>query len=170
MAPQQLYANNSSRNAAVNSQAISVDYTLVYPGLLPDNPLYVLKVLRDRLVGFFISDPLKKSAFDLLQADKRLNAGVYLSQEPKIDEGLIVSTISKGENYFSESIDQLDLAKKQGGVVGVQVNTLEIAGKKHMQVLYDLQQNMPSTARAALQREINRVTDFEKRVVEVAKG
>ncbi|HSW97310.1 MAG TPA: hypothetical protein VLF89_05800, partial [Candidatus Saccharimonadales bacterium] len=34
-----------------------IQYDLPYPGLLPDNPLYSLKVLRDKIVEFFISDP-----------------------------------------------------------------------------------------------------------------
>src|SRR3989344_6985739 len=52
------------------------EYTLPYPGILPDNLLYPIKVFRDRIVSFLISDPLKKAEFNLLQADKRLQAGV----------------------------------------------------------------------------------------------
>ena len=38
-----------------------VDYELPYPGLLPDSPLYFLKISRDRLIEFMIGDPIKKS-------------------------------------------------------------------------------------------------------------
>lgn len=47
-------------------------YTLPYPGLLPNNPLYFLKSFRDVLLEAMISDPSKKSQFYVLQADKFL--------------------------------------------------------------------------------------------------
>src|SRR3989344_1770388 len=77
----------------------SVDYDLPYPGLLPDHPLYFLKMMRDSAIGFLISDPLKKAEFDLLQADKRLNSGLYLLHNDKDKNAeLAQSTISKGED------------------------------------------------------------------------
>jgi hypothetical protein len=84
--------------------APNVTYDLPYPGVLPDNPLYGLKAVRDRIISFLISDPLKKSEFDLLQADKRVQAGLFLLHREKPDVGLAISTISKGQNYFEEAI------------------------------------------------------------------
>src|SRR5579883_115828 len=66
----------SSQSAAVSPTGVP-DYVLPYPGILPDNPFYFLKVLRDRLILFFISNPTKKSSFYLLQSDKRLEASWY---------------------------------------------------------------------------------------------
>src|SRR5438309_421306 len=51
---------------------VSISYQLPYPGMLPDNPLYFLKVIRDGVWSFLLSNPLKKADFDLLQADKRV--------------------------------------------------------------------------------------------------
>ncbi|MBF8250036.1 MAG: LPXTG-motif cell wall anchor protein, partial [Candidatus Levybacteria bacterium] len=68
----------AAAQTATPSSNQEVNYELPYPGLLPDSPLYFLRVTRDKLVSFLISDPLKKAEFDLLQADKRLNAGIYL--------------------------------------------------------------------------------------------
>src|SRR3989344_5431146 len=65
----------------------SVEYNLPYPGLLPDSPFYSLKSLRDKIVSFLISSPLKKAEFNLLQADKRLNAGLYLFNSAKQNGG-----------------------------------------------------------------------------------
>jgi len=91
-----------------------VDYTLVYPGILPDNPLYIFKAIRDGLVRMFISDPKQKATFDLLQADKRLSASIML-QTKKGSEDTIVTTVSKAENYFSFAVGEASVARQQGG-------------------------------------------------------
>src|SRR5580692_5886046 len=67
--------------ASSSSQQIApsqVDYQLPYPGLLPDNPLYFLKMIRDNLTAFFIGKPLDKAQFDLLQSDKDVQSGYLL--------------------------------------------------------------------------------------------
>src|SRR5581483_4884765 len=89
-----------------------VVYTMPYPGLLPDSPLYPLKAFRDKVVSVLISDPQKQAEFDLLQADKRLGAGIALLKKNKKDYKLAESTIDKGENYFGLAIDKTKEAKK----------------------------------------------------------
>lgn len=125
-----------TESALQNSGQARVEYTLPYPGILPDSPLYFLKAARDRVVVFFISDPFKKAEFDLLQADKRLSAGIALFEKGKKD--LSESTISKGENYFEDGIKNLKEAKKQGRDVGGLLNTMDLSAKKHLEVLSDL--------------------------------
>ncbi|PIZ98613.1 MAG: hypothetical protein COX78_02915, partial [Candidatus Levybacteria bacterium CG_4_10_14_0_2_um_filter_35_8] len=68
----------AEKTMSPNPAATMDNYELPYPGLLPDHPLYFLKMTRDKIIGFFISDPIKKAEFDILQSDKRLSAGVYL--------------------------------------------------------------------------------------------
>src|SRR6266480_33070 len=48
------------------------DYQLAYPGMLPDNPLYKIKVLRDKIMEKLIIDPQKKIDYYLLQTDKQI--------------------------------------------------------------------------------------------------
>src|SRR5882762_5216642 len=100
--------------ALLSPSPTPVEYQLPYPGLLPDNFLYKLKTFRDKLVEFLISDPLKKTEFEILQADKRYNAGLYLYRADPKKEEMIMSTLSKADNYMSEAIGSLSLAKKQG--------------------------------------------------------
>jgi hypothetical protein len=164
-----LAATSSSSAQPTPSQLVNVNYDLPYPGLLPDNPLYVLKVMRDGIVGFFISDPMEKSKFDLLQADKRLNAGVYLSQEQKVNEGLVVSTISKGENYFQEAIGQLSQAKMQGQSIGNQAGILETAAEKHVYVIHQVAASLSPSSQKALKGEAARAVAFEKMVKQTAQ-
>ena len=74
--PVVVFAQDSGTQAA-GLVPSPINYPLAYPGILPDNPLYPLKMLRDRIVFFLINDPFKKAEFNLLQADKRLGAGLF---------------------------------------------------------------------------------------------
>jgi hypothetical protein len=55
-----------------------VSYDLPYPGILPGSPVYSIKLLRDKIVELMTGDPLRRTAFYLLQADKRLSASLLL--------------------------------------------------------------------------------------------
>lgn len=166
--PQPLYAETSSPSALPTMPSQAVDYTLPYPGLLPDNPLYVLKVFRDRLVGFFISSPLKKSEFDLLQADKRLAAGYYLVKEPGHKTSLTVETISKAENYMNDAVGALSEAKMEGLPINDTRGTLLTALAKHETVVSQVMQLLPS-AKGQLAGELTRVKNLEKSVASMSK-
>lgn len=145
----------------------TVDYTLPYPGLLPTNPLYPLKTFRDKVISLVIADPKKKSEFDLLQADKRLNAGVYLLKEGNKNEKLAVETISKGENYFFLSLAQIKLAQKQGENITDMRDHLRNASLKHQQVLEDLEKQVDSPYKEELQKEEQRVKGFENSAMDL---
>jgi hypothetical protein len=175
--PQAQYAEDSSMSATVSPTPMQVNYNLPYPGILPDNPLYVLKVFRDRLISFFISDPLKKSAFELLQADKRLQAAFYLEkkdlsigrQGSKEDE-LVGSTLSKGENYFEESLTSIKAAKQMGEDVNPQITRLQSAAVKHMLVIEDMQLSASPALQKVLSQQRRRLESFEKMVSALAKN
>lgn len=138
-----------------------VDYTLPYPGLLPDSPIYFLKTARDRIISFLISDPLKKAEFNLLQADKRLAAGVYLANKNKY--GLANTTISKGENYFESAIAKAEEAKKLGFVVSSLAANLQNSARKHQEVIKELEEKTKGELRAKFGQEAKRAAEFEKK-------
>ena len=140
-----------------------VDYQLPYSGLLPDSPLYFLKVARDRISDFLISDPLKQAEFDLLQADKRLNAGVSLFDKGKQD--LAEVTISKGENYFEKAIQNIETAKKQGQDTSSLLEKIQRSVKKHQEVLKSLEKTAPQNIRAGINSLLKRSRDFENKVI-----
>lgn len=143
--------------------AAPVEYTLPYPGLLPDSPLYPLKTFRDKVISFFITDAKKQAAFDLLQADKRLSAAQILVQE-KSSQQLISQTASKGENYFGDAVVNVTTAKKQGMFVNDFLGTLQTAGLKHEQVLLQMAQTTKGQLRQNLLDDVVRVQKFEKQV------
>lgn len=152
---QEKSAQDSTASATPTPEVI--EYQLPYPGILPDSPLYIFKTARDRIVAFLISDPLKKAEFDLLQGNKRLNAGAILFKKGQDKEELAQSTISKGENYFESSIQNLQLAKKQGMNTDEMQKKLSLAVLKHKQVIEDLG-NKASKSLA------QRFEDLERRV------
>lgn len=132
-----------------------VQYDLAFPGMLPDNPLYKLKVLRDKFIGASILNPLKKIDFYVLQADKGILATAMLIDKNKID--LAQTTALKAENNFTLIAPQLymlpekpnkDFFKKLG-----------TSGLKHQEVLMSIIKRVPKDK----QKVFENVIDFSKR-------
>ena len=117
-----------------------VRYDLAYPGLLPDNPLYKLKILRDKMTASLINDPKKKIYFYLLQADKGILAAAMLIDKNKIE--LAKETALKAENNFTLLTQQFGrLTKKPDSNFFQKLRT---ASKKHQEVIRSLMQRVSS--------------------------
>lgn len=141
-----------------------VSYQLPYPGMLPDNPLYVFKAIRDAMWSFMISSPLKKADFDLLQADKRVNASYLLVTQEKGKAVLAEPTFSKAENYFEQAITQAINAKKQGMDIGDVVKRMTTANLKHQETLMGIEGSVSKQERKLFQQDEKRLQDLGKRV------
>lgn len=110
--------------------AQSVDYYLPYPGILPDHPLYWLKMMRDRVGLVLTTGETAKAEKLLLYADKRLGAAWALIEGNKVPLG--VSTLTKAEKYLEE-------AWNKGKNLPFQPK-LSKAVKKHLEVLTGLKE------------------------------
>jgi hypothetical protein len=143
----------------------SVDYSLPYPGLLPGNFLYPLKGLRDRIKGILISDPVQKADFDLLQADKHLNAGIMLFNDGQ--KNLAESTISKGEKYLEGSLNQAIEIRKTGRNPKELLQKLNLASRKHMEVIKDLEKQSNSYLQEKFVLSYQVVERVQKKVKEL---
>lgn len=161
----QVFAQSEVTSTATPSA--KQEYFLPYPGILPDNPLWKLKALRDMVIGFLITDPLKEAEFNLLNADKRLNAGVSLIKKGKAE--LAVSTISKGENYFDQAIREITIAKSKGKDAKPILSKMASAAKKHQEVLSTLKKEIREHLKTSLQKELDRIINFEKSVESLSK-
>ena len=136
------------------TQAI-VKYDLAYPGMLPDNPFYKLKVLRDKIIASSIFNPLKKIDFLLLQTDKGILATAILIDKNEID--LAQTTALKAENNFtliSSQLYMLPVKPKKDFF-----KRLETAGLKHQEVLTSIIKRVPKDK----QKVFEQVIDFSKR-------
>lgn len=87
---------NVAKNANLKRDTSNFQSSL---GLLPDNRFYKLKVLRNKIIGKIIIEPVKKVEFDLLMADKTIYMSKLLIEKGEID--LSKETALKGENYYS---------------------------------------------------------------------
>jgi hypothetical protein len=89
-----------------------IEYTLPYPGILPDHPLYFVKTLRDTILSRLISNPVKMAEFDLLQADKKLNMSIFLKMKQnaglmhKINEESVGHLKEVDRHIFAAPISQ----------------------------------------------------------------
>ena len=162
---QRVFAQDAASSSAIVNQ--EVNYFLPYPGILPDNPLYFLKALRDRAVSMMISDPLKKVEFNLLMADIRLNAAQYLFAKGENKYTLAETTISKGENYFYNALVMIDVAKRQGMPINNIVSNLKTASLKHQQVIKELKNKSTGMISSRLAEDERRAKDFEIRVSQI---
>jgi hypothetical protein len=139
-----------------------IDYTLAYPGILPNNPLYPIKMARDRIVLFLIADRVKRAEFNLLQADKRVAAGALLIKEDKKHEVLAITTVEKGENYFHDAMNQAFQLKQEGRDVAGLIRDLGRALEKHVQVLTDLKKDLSKTGAVKVDHVLGRLATYQK--------
>jgi hypothetical protein len=142
-----------------SAQIMNVQYDLPFTGILPDNPLYMLKALRDNVYGLLISDPQKRAEYDLLMADKRLGGAQALLSKNKDD--LAITTLSKSGNYFYLAIKQAAIAKQQGENVNDTISKLITASIKHQQIIFQMIGQANQNAKGTLEASLNRVKGFQ---------
>jgi hypothetical protein len=152
----------SAQTISTSTAVLDVQYALPYTGILPDNPLYFLKALRDNVYNLFITDPVQKANYDLLMADKRLGAASALLDKGEVD--LAITTLSKSGNYFYLAIQQAANAKKQGENTDEILATLLTASLKHQQVIFQMEGKTKGDARLVLQDSQKRIEDLQKSV------
>jgi hypothetical protein len=153
----------SSSSATIAPSPTSINYQLPYPGILPDSPLYPLKVLRDRLVEFFISNPTKKGEFYILEGDKHINSAIFLI-ENKRNYALAESTVSKGENYMERSFSQVPIIKQRQEIPNELLQHLSISLSKHQEEIKRMEDKAPAEVRMKLHKDYQRAVDLHKKV------
>lgn len=125
-----------------------IEYYLPYPGVLPDSPLYKVKMVRDRISMWLTFGEEKKAERELLYADKRINAAVVLSEGGK--KSLGVSTATKASKYLYGSFVKLEKAAKSGKDVKSMLLKLGKASAKHAEILEKMAMETDGGDRAAL--------------------
>jgi hypothetical protein len=138
----------------------SVDYYFPTPGMNPENPLWPLKAVRDKLWLFANFDSEKRTDLLILYADKRL----MMSQELMHDNqsSLAVSTASKAEKYLQEAYLETEKISKDGGDPTSSLVKLAKASLKHREVLENMMNSAPDDAKPV----INQIADFPRNIYE----
>lgn len=145
----------------VATPKLSVDYTFPYPGVLPDNALYKLKMVRDRVLGWFIRDDLRLAEYFLKMGDKRINAAKFLMDGGKVD--LAASTASKAEIYLLRSVESAEKAKNKGRDVKSFLGTLSTASLKHEEYLKEMMGRAPDGPRQSFEKSLIINEDVQKK-------
>lgn len=115
---------------------INIEYSLPFPGILPDHPLYPLKTLRDKILLVTTRDQIKKLHLYLLFSDKHLSMSQSLWDKGNIP--LSIKTLNFGENYLlNASVLLVKLKQNSFLPVGL-ADKLYLACDKHEQVIKDL--------------------------------
>ncbi len=137
------------------------DYYLPYPGILPDHPLYWLKMLRDRILLFLVHNPEEKLNRLLLYADKRLGAAQVLIMGGKDQLG--ITTATKAEKYLEQAVLELEKIKTAGNASETMFTNLAQASLKHRQVLEQMVDKVPDQSKSTVQQAVEKAkTSFKK--------
>lgn len=124
--------------AKSNSNKNNHDYSLAWPGILPDSPLYKIKVLRNKIIEKMILTPVKRIEFDLLMADKTIYASKLLLEKREIAKAK--ETALKGENYYSMLVQDYNKAIQQGKKIPLELDQkITFAAQKHQQIFKELE-------------------------------
>lgn len=143
----------------VKTSQEKVIYNLPYPGLLPDSPLYLAKIVRDRITDFLTRDNLKKAELYLLYSDKRAVMSLLLAHKGK--NQLAIDTFAKGEKYFLKIPNLLKSAKKQGGQTPSNfIETLKLSNAKHKELIEELIKILPQ----GLNQSLAQLSDLNQQV------
>lgn len=147
----------------LGDEDVSIDYFFSYPGrVLPDNPLWPIKALRDKLWIFVTTNTSKKAELLLLFADKRLVSARILYEREKPEVAL--STLTKAEKYLEEATIAETKSRQEGGDTSELLLKLSMASLKHMEVIEELLEIAPADSKP----EIIRAKDYSKRAYEKA--
>ena len=120
-----------------NTFSEGANYDLAWPGMLPDNRLYKLKVLRNKIIEKIIITPVKKVEFDLLMADKTIYASKLLMEKGDVE--LSKETILKGEHYFSILVQDYNKALLRGKKIPQSLDvSIDKAVAKHREIFKEL--------------------------------
>lgn len=147
---------------SVNAQEISpiptptvIQYDLAFPGILPDHPLYKIKVFRDKLRLVVTTDPTKRIDLLLHFADKGILAGAILVDKNQWQ--LAKETALKAEHNMT--ILTPELYKLEEPIDQALLKKLQTASLKHQEVLSKLRERVPADD----QTVFSQVIDFSKR-------
>ncbi len=146
-------------SSSINTPQEKVAYNLPYPGLLPDSPLYLTKIVRDFINDFLTRDNFKKAELYLLYSDKRAAMSLVLAHKGK--NQLAIDTFAKGEKYFLKIPNLLKSVKKQGGQAPSNFfETLKLSNAKHKELIEELMKILPQ----GLDQSLRQLSDLNQQI------
>lgn len=161
----ELHAAKVQDEKVLGEDTVIIDYYLAFPGkVLPDNPLWPVKALRDRIWLWITTNPSRKAELNLLFADKRVAASKLLFERDKPEIGY--STLTKAEKYLWQASVQEKKNRKEGLDTGEFLSRLAKASLKHALVMDEIMDFAPEDAKPG----VIQTMDSAKKVYEGAKN
>jgi len=108
-------------------------YTLPYPGILPDHPLYPLKRIRDGMLLLLSRDSLRTIELNRLFADKHLVMATLLWEKEKFT--LAHTTFMRGERFLLSCAVEVEKLNAVGDVPPGLADKIELAARKHAEII-----------------------------------
>ncbi len=131
-----------------NTVAATEPVEYLYPGMLPDNPLYFLKDLKYKIQGLFVFGEANQADWYLKLADKRLGEIRSLTEKGKLDlvvkEAILVSDMSQKTQGLINTLD------KQGKDTTLLVVKLRQNSERQQAVLNEVLVKVPQPAKGAI--------------------
>lgn len=156
-------ATNSGSAAPTQSQ--TVDYYLPYPGILPDHPLYWLKMTRDRIMLWLTFNPNTKFERLLLFADKRIGAAKVLTDGGKVQLG--ITTATKAEKYLEQAYLTLIQIKNTGQVDPALVTNLTKAVLKHQELIMAMLNKVEGQSKEAVNNTLINNNSIYENIIKI---
>lgn len=170
--PTVMMKHEASSTSATTSSEVSptptpaVDYTLAYPGMLPNNPLYFLKQFRDWVMDLLIADPMRKIDFYVLQSDKDINAATMLIASSEGNDA--AKMVTEATMYMKKAVAQAEALKSGGQQVPTYVvQNVQNAIAKHEEVLTGLANSLGSAQKSAVADALSQMKILEADVAKL---
>lgn len=145
-----------------------VAYDLPHPGMLPDNPFFFIKQIRDQVDIMIEDDKLQKAQTCLEHSDKHIAMAEELTEKAK--RKVTLETLIKAEQKFLE-IPAI-LAPNEGEQVTLPkafVDELEKSNKKHREVIEQIMRDIPEGDESVMFRDVLKLNDQAKKEVQELK-
>lgn len=144
--------------------AAQIEYELPYPGkILPDNSLWFLKAMRDKVWLVLTTDDSRRAELFLLFADKRLGSAKSLFEKGEPELGF--STLSKGEKYLESAAKELESNNKKGINSAKFARDLSTASLKHNEIINEIRELAPEDAKP----KVTEVSDYAENAYKTAR-
>jgi hypothetical protein len=139
-------------------------YELPHPGILPDNPFYVVKNIRDTLIRWSAQDLHEKAEIQLLQSDKYMGMALELAKKGK--HKLTVETLIEGEKKFLEVPVMLEEMMKNGEKPRKQFLQEAIeSNTRHREAIEEVMFNLPQGDDAGSFRKALQLNDEAQKML-----
>lgn len=141
-----------------------MDYQLPYPGLLPDNPLYLVKSLRNSALLLVTTDEYEKAQIMLNLSDKRIAMAKPLADKGKLS--MSVESVAEAEDLFEKMLPVVEKIKEEDKKKEF-ILDIKKANLKHREEMETLMKELPQGEFEELQKLIEKNIELEKQIAAI---